>query len=78
MDIEIYTRDGCSYCDMVKKIFTAKGWAYSERKLLKDFQREEFKNMFGSDATFPRVMIEGKIIGGANETVNYLRENNLI
>ena len=62
----------------VKKIFAAKGWSYSERKLFKDFQREEFTNMFGAGSTFPRVMFDGKLIGGATETVAYLRENNLV
>lgn len=78
MDIEVYTRDGCPYCDQVKAIFAAKGWSYSERKLFSDFQRDEFKNMFGFSATFPRVLFDGKVIGGATETVAYLRENNLV
>jgi glutaredoxin len=78
MNIEVYTRDGCPYCDQIKSVFAAKGWAYSERKLFRDFNREEFNNMFGQGSTFPRVLIDNKLIGGATETVSYLREQNLV
>lgn len=78
MNIEVYTRDGCPYCDQIKAVFSAKGWGYSERKLFRDFNREEFTNMFGSGSTFPRVMIDNKLVGGATETIAYLRENNLV
>lgn len=78
MDIEIYSRDGCPYCDMIKQIVESKGWPNVERKLFTDFSRTEFVNMFGEDSTFPRVFIDGILVGGATEAVDYLREKDLL
>ena len=78
MDIEIYTRDGCPYCDMIKQVVNSKGWPCVERKLFQDFDRTEFVNMFGEGSTFPRVFINGTLIGGATESISYLREQNLL
>jgi len=78
MEIEIYSRDGCPYCDMIREVVSRKGWSYKERKLYEDFTREEFVGMFGEGSTFPRVLINNKLIGGATESVQYLREQNLL
>ena len=78
MNIEIYTRDGCPYCDMIKQVVSSKGWPCVERKLFEDFDRTEFVNMFGEGSTFPRVFINGNLVGGATEAISHLREQNLL
>ena len=47
-------------------------------KVNRDFTREEFSQNFGEGATYPRVVLEGQIIGGCQETVKYLREQKLV
>ena len=42
------------------------------------FTREEFYNQFGPGSTFPRVKYEDRLLGGCTETVQYLREQNLV
>ena len=37
-----------------------------------DFTQEEFQEEFGVAASFPRVTIDGEIIGGCRDTVEYL------
>ncbi len=49
---------------------------YVERKLDRDFVSEEFVRTFGRNATFPRVIKDGELIGGLRETVIYFRDNN--
>ncbi len=78
MEFEIYTREGCFYCEMIKQVILTKGWNFTERKLFQDFGREEFVGMFGENATFPQVFINGNLTGGATESIEYLRENNLM
>ena len=48
-------------------------------KLERDFTKEEFYSHFGEGSTFPQVTLEDKKLGGCIEqTVKYLRENNVI
>ena len=74
----IYSKTGCPYCDAVEKVFNMKGIEYTKYMLDKDFTREQFIEQFGR-STFPRVLNEQQeLIGGAKETVSYLKENGII
>ena len=74
----VYTKNGCPYCT---KVIAALGLAEQqcvEYKLCRDFTRTEFYEEFGKGSTFPRVVLNDDLIGGCQETVKYLRENNLV
>ena len=74
----VYTKIGCPYCT---KVIAALGLAeqqFVEYKLGRDFDRVEFYEQFGRGSTFPRVVLNDDLIGGCQETVKYLRENNLV
>jgi glutaredoxin 3 len=43
-----------------------------------DFTSEEFGEKFGFGSTFPRVLLDGKLIGGCVETISYLKEKALV
>jgi len=48
-------------------------------KLDEDFSKEEFIKEFGEGSTFPRVKnFEGELIGGAKETLIYLKDNGIM
>ena len=51
---------------------------YVEYKLGRDFDREEFYEEFGQGSTFPRVKYGEELLGGCQETVKYLKEQNLV
>ena len=52
---------------------------YKKLLLNVDFTREEFIEKFGSSTTFPKVLSpDGTLIGGATETVNYLKAEGLL
>ena len=42
-----------------------------------DFDRSQFKKEFGSDATFPRVVINGELVGGAKEAIDFIKARQL-
>ena len=74
----VYTKIGCPYCT---KVIAALGLAEQQfvvYKLGRDFTGTEFYEKFGKGSTFPRVVLNNELIGGCQETVKYLRENNLV
>ena len=78
MNFAVYTRTGCPYCTKVKQVLEGKGHNFREYKLGVDFEREAFYNQFGDGSTFPHVVLNSTNLGGCTETVQYLREHNLI
>jgi glutaredoxin len=81
MKFVIYSKQGCPYCDRVKKVLTGlsetKQYLISVYELGKDFTREQFYSEFGEGSTFPQVILNDEHIGGCVDTVNYLMENNM-
>ena len=78
MNFTVYSKEGCPYCTRIVEILKLKNFNYVEYKLDEDFNRFEFYEEFGGNATFPQVTINGQKMGGCNETVKYLREHNMV
>jgi len=78
MKFTVYSKDGCPYCTKVKQVLELAELQHVVYKLDVDFTREEFYNEFGHGSTFPQVIVDQEHIGGCTDTVQYLRENNLV
>ena len=50
---------------------------YVEYKLDRDFTREEFYGQFGNGATFPQVVLNHENLGGCQESIKYMQENEI-
>ena len=74
----VYTMDGCSYCEKVQEVLREADQKFVTYKIDKDFTRDSFYGEFGEGATFPQVVVDGNISGGASATVKYLKENKLV
>ena len=75
----VYSKLNCPHCDTIQKIFDHKNISYTKYVLEQDFTREEFISEFGEGSTFPRVLdSSGTLIGGAKETVSYLRSEGIV
>lgn len=69
MNIEIYSKDQCPFCDMaIRKVemmmeenTEIKAAVY---KLGEDFDREEMMTKFPSARSFPQIVIDEQSIGG--------------
>ena len=48
-----------------------------EYKLDRDFTREEFYGQFGDGATFPQVVLNHENLGGAQESIRYMQDNEI-
>jgi glutaredoxin len=78
MNFTVYSKDGCPYCEKIKKVLEMKGLNYITYKLNEGFSKEEFYSEFGEGSTFPQVICDGKKLGGCSDTVKYLKEQNIV
>ena len=78
MNFTIYSKDGCPFCTQIKKVLELAKLQHVVYDLDTDFNRHEFYEEFGGDATFPQVTINGHKMGGCTETVKYLQEHNMV
>ena len=78
MTFTIYTSNGCGYCEQIKAVLLNLNLSFTEQRLDADFSREQFTEQFGYGATFPRVLMDGRLLGGCNETITYLRNQGLV
>ena len=74
----VYSRENCQWCDRVKYLLDHLKISYIEYLYEKDFTKDQFYNEFGVEATFPQVSIDNNYIGGCKETLNYLKEHQLV
>ena len=78
MNFTVYSRDGCPYCTNIQEVLQLAELKHVIYKLNRDFDRESFYTQFGQGSTFPQVVLNGDNLGGCTETVQYLKENNLV
>ena len=78
MNFTVYSRDGCPYCVKIAEVLHLAELKHVIYKLDRDFDRESFYGQFGQGATFPQVVLNTENLGGCTETVQYLKENNLV
>ena len=78
MNFTVYSRDGCPYCTKIQEVLRLAELKHVIYKLDRDFDRESFYGQFGQGSTFPQVVLNGTNLGGCTETVQYLKENNLV
>lgn len=74
----VYTKIGCPYCTKVTNVLLLSELQYVEYKLGRDYEYPEFYQLFGQGSTFPQVLFGEEVLGGCQETVRYLKENNLV
>jgi len=78
MKFIIYSKDGCPYCEKIKKVMDLTELNYMVYTLNDNFTKEKFYSEFGEGATFPQVVCNDQKIGGCSDTISYLKENNII
>ena len=78
MNFTIYSKEGCSYCEKAKKLLDLEKVEYLVYKLGTDFTKEQFISEFGYGASFPRILVDNKLLGGCLDTFKYLDEKKLV
>jgi len=78
MNFAVYSKDGCPYCTKVVQVLELAQLNHVVYKLGNQFNKDAFYGEFGNGSTFPQVVVNGMKLGGCNETVKYLKENNMV
>ena len=76
MNIKIYSKPNCVYCTKAKALVKGLKLQYEELIFGKDFNTpEELYEAIGKKVrTMPQIMIEGELIGGYNQLVEYFAD----
>ena len=74
----VYSREGCPYCTKVVQVLKLAGLNHVVYKLGEDFERDAFYGQFGEGSTFPQVVLDQTNLGGCTETVQFLKEKQLV
>lgn len=74
----VYSKNGCPYCTKVINVLQLAELKFVEYKLGRDFDKDQFYDVFGQGSTFPQVLKDQEKLGGCVDTVKYLRENKLV
>lgn len=75
MKIEIYSKNGCGYCEKLKTLFEFHHIEYEEKTLNAGHTKEEIQERVGDIKkinTVPQVFVDGVYVGGYLETVEFI------
>lgn len=75
MNVDVYSKDGCSYCVKAKQLLNNKKIGFTEHKLGENgIDRAFIQTKAGKPvSTVPQIFIDDKHIGGYTELEAYLR-----
>ena len=77
-NVAVYSKNGCPYCDKVKQVLELTGSKFVVYNLDQHFNKDAFYEEFGQGSTFPQVVCDGKKLGGCVDTIQYLKEQQII
>jgi glutaredoxin len=78
MKFVIYSKDGCPYCDQIKKVMHLAGLDYSILNLGEHYSKDDFYYEFGEGTTFPQVLMNTIKLGGCKDTILFLKDQKIL
>lgn len=68
MEVIVWSKNGCSYCDMAKKLLTQKGVTFEERNITGGvWTKDDLINAIPTARTLPQIFFGDECIGGYTE-----------
>jgi glutaredoxin 3 len=67
MNIVVWSKDDCQWCDQAKNLLQQRGIEYTERKLGYGWTKEQLLESIPGARTLPQITIDGVNIGGFKE-----------
>lgn len=72
--VVVYTTRACSYCVAAKQFLQSKKVSFEEIDVTgDDALREKLVEMTGGRETVPQIFVDGKLIGGYDDLVEFYR-----
>lgn len=66
--VEIYTKDGCPFCDRAKALLKHKDVSFTEINVGNDpVKRENLTKISNGSKTVPQIFINGQHVGGCDD-----------
>jgi glutaredoxin len=67
MKATVWSKDMCSYCEQAKQLLTMKGIEFEERKIGKDWTKEQLLEAVPTARTVPQIFLDEQYVGGYQE-----------
>ena len=78
MEIVIYSKNNCVFCNKAKHLVKSLGYEYTEKKMEEfDSPQAMLEDIGKQVRTMPQIIIDDKHIGGYNELVEYFADKGL-
>ena len=75
MQITIYSKNNCTYCDKAKALIKGLGLEYAEKKMESfDSVDAMLKDIGKKVMSMPQIKIDGKLVGGYIQLIEYFVE----
>ena len=75
----LYSKDNCGYCVKAKSLLNNLGLTYTEKKLENFLTTEALFEDIGKNVkSMPQIKINGELIGGYNQLIEYLIDKRLV
>ena len=75
MEILIYSKQNCTFCNKAKHLVKSLGYEYTEKKIEEFDSPEAMLEDIGKQVrTMPQIKIDGQLVGGYNQLVEYFAD----
>jgi len=75
----LYSKDNCGYCVKAKSLLNNLGLTYTEKKIENFLTTEALFEEIGKQVrSMPQIKINGELIGGYNQLMEYLIDKKLV
>ena len=79
-NIVVYTKKNCLYCSKAKALIKGLGFSFTEKNFEIDFKSIEdlFEDIGKQVRAMPQIKIDGELIGGYNQLIEYFEDRELV
>ena len=75
MEITIYSKNNCVFCNKAKHLVKSLGYEYTEKKMEEFESSQAMLEDIGKQVrTMPQIKIDGQLVGGYNQLVEYFAD----
>ena len=75
----VYSKNNCTFCTKAKNLLKSVGLEYTEKKMEEfDSPQAMLEDIGKQVRTMPQIKIDGKLVGGYNQLVEYFADKGLV
>jgi len=67
MKATVWSKDMCSFCEQAKQLLTTKGIEFEERKIGKEWTKEQLLEAVPTARSVPQIFLDDQYVGGFTE-----------